>query len=332
MSDSDDFVTPEDMFEPHPVVTRPVFSKLIMWMESVGIVERGGEFILVNKLPEIDVVYVLYRSDLNIYKIGHTKDLKTRIKTLQRERRTTLQIIAVSSGNIKLETILHRRMKHCRVKGEREWFDLNEEDLFEVVCQMQKCCPSEIDPCIYGAIALTGPIRMRRTQVNHLKRALKRGNIELARQFIETTECDLVDVMFNTEWLSSKNNKRSREVEDKIFVLFCENDVHEELIFCKALTERKYAFLKRHYSISDPISERKSSFDGGKEYWKIYFEYSESHDPINLRDKKLAYQYVENYKMFDNTPDSKTDDAYDIEFILEGRLPSGIEMPKIFQK
>lgn len=75
----------------------------------------------------MDIIYLL-RDSIGLYKIGFTKDLNKRLKSLHTACSTDLEIIATfqTKHKRKVETSLHNRFNYKRVN--REFFDLTYED------------------------------------------------------------------------------------------------------------------------------------------------------------------------------------------------------------
>lgn len=64
------------------------------------------------------------------HKIGHSKSLLDREKTLQSEK-PTIELVEAWEGVLSYEKYLHERYKDKRVRG--EWFDLSESEVSEIL-------------------------------------------------------------------------------------------------------------------------------------------------------------------------------------------------------
>lgn len=74
-------------------------------------------------------VYVMIDTATGYYKIGYSKDVSHREKTLQAQK-PTIDLIAQYPGNIKQEKELHVMFASQRLRG--EWFSLTAEDLITI--------------------------------------------------------------------------------------------------------------------------------------------------------------------------------------------------------
>ncbi len=88
-----------------------------------------GDFdkkIRINKLP---MVYVLSTQDLEYIKVGKTNSPKQRFINIQSgcPFKLSLWLAIKTPRHAELEKIIHRRLAHCRVRG--EWFAPSEKDL-----------------------------------------------------------------------------------------------------------------------------------------------------------------------------------------------------------
>lgn len=70
--------------------------------------------------------YLIKDEETGLIKIGKSKDIFTRIKTIPGD---TLELIAYSERDI--EVLLHRLYQHKRIKG--EWFNLTKADVSNIV-------------------------------------------------------------------------------------------------------------------------------------------------------------------------------------------------------
>lgn len=71
-------------------------------------------------------VYLMFDSNLNAYKIGHSKTPKIRETTLQAEK-PTIEMLFYFSGTTKTEKDLHAKFAEKRMRG--EWFKLDQSDI-----------------------------------------------------------------------------------------------------------------------------------------------------------------------------------------------------------
>ena len=69
--------------------------------------------------------YIVYNESNNLYKIGKTKDIDSRIKQIQLGTGAKLKIILLINSNVESE--LHKEFEDCRIHG--EWFRLSELDI-----------------------------------------------------------------------------------------------------------------------------------------------------------------------------------------------------------
>jgi len=72
--------------------------------------------------------YLMVDNNTGLHKIGKSKDIMKREKTLQSEK-PTIRLVHTFFENI--ERRLHKRYAHKRVRG--EWFDLSSADLSEII-------------------------------------------------------------------------------------------------------------------------------------------------------------------------------------------------------
>lgn len=77
--------------------------------------------------PKPDYVYLL-SSDVGLYKIGFSNDVKPRVRRLNKELPVTVkEVFSIECENGKeLEAYLHTELAHKRLAG--EWFVLSDED------------------------------------------------------------------------------------------------------------------------------------------------------------------------------------------------------------
>lgn len=69
--------------------------------------------------------YILYNSSNNLYKIGKSKDIATRIKSIQNGLGCDLRLVYLNNTDI--EKLLHKLYEDNKVHN--EWFKLNNDDL-----------------------------------------------------------------------------------------------------------------------------------------------------------------------------------------------------------
>lgn len=86
----------------------------------------------------MDKVYLIQTWETGYYKIGYTKgSVAKRLSTLQTGSPYQLEVVTYFESKYAklIETVLHRRYKHCQVN--REWFDLKNEDVlnFNDICK-----------------------------------------------------------------------------------------------------------------------------------------------------------------------------------------------------
>ena len=91
-------------------------------------------------------IYLIKAQEINLYKIGYSKDSKNRIKQLQTGCPYQLELINVYKARkfpFKVEKIMHRSM-HIYKKDESlnvlkgEWFDLNNSDVLDFLINCEK--------------------------------------------------------------------------------------------------------------------------------------------------------------------------------------------------
>lgn len=82
-----------------------------------------------NNQNKITKVYVMIDKNTGFYKIGRSKNPKTREKTLQSEK-PTIEMLFNYDARVKDEKELHKMFSNKRVRG--EWFDLNGSDLMTI--------------------------------------------------------------------------------------------------------------------------------------------------------------------------------------------------------
>ena len=77
------------------------------------------------------LVYLIKAIGTNYYKIGRTKDIETRLETLQKSSPFDLSLILAieTSDSLALEKYFHDKYNDCRVRG--EWFELDEYAIAE---------------------------------------------------------------------------------------------------------------------------------------------------------------------------------------------------------
>ena len=84
-----------------------------------------------------DILYLLYSKDLGLYKIGKTKDLKTRIGSIKNDMSiSNLEIVYQLPNSSYLERELHKKFSHLNVivkrkQNHREWFKCNDSIINE---------------------------------------------------------------------------------------------------------------------------------------------------------------------------------------------------------
>ena len=81
-------------------------------------------------IPQQGFVYVLFDGEL--WKIGKALDISRRKKQIERQLGKDLELLhsIESTDYTRSEAEMHRRYKHCRVKG--EWFALSSDELAEI--------------------------------------------------------------------------------------------------------------------------------------------------------------------------------------------------------
>lgn len=86
----------------------------------------------INIPTEHKHVYIIHDIDSDIYKIGISKNIKTRLSNLDTSNPHNLKIYKTYKlKNAKgMEKQLHKQYEHLNVKG--EWFKLSEEDLINI--------------------------------------------------------------------------------------------------------------------------------------------------------------------------------------------------------
>lgn len=67
------------------------------------------------------MIYFLLAPKAKAVKIGYSKDVDSRIRTLQTGNHETLQLLGTIEGTMQLERLIHDELKRYRVIG--EWFD-----------------------------------------------------------------------------------------------------------------------------------------------------------------------------------------------------------------
>lgn len=82
-----------------------------------------------TKPVSISNIYLIHNKRNNYYKIGRSKNLQLREKTLQSEE-PELEIIFSMPGTAALEKLLHKTFKNRHVRG--EWFQLKDEDIIYI--------------------------------------------------------------------------------------------------------------------------------------------------------------------------------------------------------
>lgn len=82
-----------------------------------------------TELDDQNRVYLIYSSTQDLFKIGRSKNPKTRERTLQGQD-PKLEILKTWYAPKTAETDLHRQFKSKRIRG--EWFQLNLGDLVEI--------------------------------------------------------------------------------------------------------------------------------------------------------------------------------------------------------
>jgi len=83
-------------------------------------------------------IYLIHADPENIYKIGVSKTVKKRLKTLQTANSNKLSIVKTfqTKHNRKVETALHKYFRKNKVRG--EWFKLSTQQVarFEERCRL----------------------------------------------------------------------------------------------------------------------------------------------------------------------------------------------------
>lgn len=80
------------------------------------------------------VVYFIQSASGRI-KIGTTRQLKSRLRSLIRQSGETLRVLAIIKGRYAEEKMLHQRFAHCRSYG--EWFEPGDDLLSFIAAQGQ---------------------------------------------------------------------------------------------------------------------------------------------------------------------------------------------------
>lgn len=75
-------------------------------------------------MPESEVTYLVWCEDFGAYKIGHTKDVETRLKMLTLDIKAPVRLLATFPGGRALECSLHDHLSRYQRPPGREWFDL----------------------------------------------------------------------------------------------------------------------------------------------------------------------------------------------------------------
>ena len=83
----------------------------------------------------MEKVYLINADTTDKYKIGYTKDVKSRIKSLQTGCPYKLKLIKEVLGDSEQEKVFHKTWKSHRKRG--EWFEFKKEEL-EDVCRMME--------------------------------------------------------------------------------------------------------------------------------------------------------------------------------------------------
>lgn len=82
-------------------------------------------------------VYLIKQQSANLYKIGISKDPKSRLDQLQTANPDTLELVSTfkTKHGFQLETFVHRKFSDANVQ--LEWFELTEEEVKEFIptCQ-----------------------------------------------------------------------------------------------------------------------------------------------------------------------------------------------------
>jgi hypothetical protein len=89
------------------------------------------------------MIYVVQDLEANIpiYKIGYTNDVDRRFKELQSGNSSQLKLIISFPGSQKLEKSIHSKFLNKKkiMKGSKEWFYLEDEDILFLKRYMHVC-------------------------------------------------------------------------------------------------------------------------------------------------------------------------------------------------
>jgi hypothetical protein len=84
-------------------------------------------------------IYIFKLGNLPHYKIGFSLDINERLKELQTANSLKLNVVKTIPGTYKLERFIHKHLEDTgceRLNG--EWFELNEEQLSDLIIKMDK--------------------------------------------------------------------------------------------------------------------------------------------------------------------------------------------------
>lgn len=133
----------------HPLINERLKAYLAEHNEGVAtlVTDRGG--FTQERNHRVGYVY-LVREPLGRVKIGKAVDVQQRLSVLNTGSPYELEIVAVipSSNMRKLENELHRKFAAKRVR--REWFELSDEDISEVIQQYGEAINSETEDVCAG--------------------------------------------------------------------------------------------------------------------------------------------------------------------------------------
>lgn len=75
-------------------------------------------------------IYLIYDKYFKRYKIGFTKNIKIRIKTIAQQSGTEINLLKYFEGNRKVEKKIHNELIQYKLKG--EWYNVNDNviDIF----------------------------------------------------------------------------------------------------------------------------------------------------------------------------------------------------------
>lgn len=104
---------------------------LVKSQKEVAASNKLEELRDVSNSLDVNYVYLMFDSSLELYKIGYSKDAKYRERTLQGQR-PTIELISKKEYPSKtkarqIESLLHKKYASKRTRG--EWFKLEKKDI-----------------------------------------------------------------------------------------------------------------------------------------------------------------------------------------------------------